>query len=129
MRALALVAVLAALTCTAGTGLAASAQGFSFGRTGGNIRPLEARISASGRVVVDGKQSRTLTQAQLRTLRAAIVRERFSSLPARIACPGTLPDVATRHVTAAGKTVSVHGGCSGRFDRVYAALGHAAGLT
>lgn len=104
------------------------AQGFSFGRSGGNIRPLDARISATGRVVVDGKQSRTLPQAQLRTLRAILVRERFSSLPTRIACRA-LPDVATRHVAAAGKTVSVQGGCSPRFDRVYAALARAAGVT
>jgi hypothetical protein len=128
VRRLALVGVVAALAATAAPGLAASAaQGFSFGRTGGNIRPLEARISATGRVVVDGKQSRTLTQAQVRTLRAVLLRERFSSLPTRIACRA-LPDVATRHVTAAGKTVSVHGGCSARFDRVYAALARAAGV-
>ena len=127
MRTLALVGMLSALGGTAASGVGGAAQGFSFGRSGGNIRPLDARISAGGRVVVDGKQNRTLTQAQLRTLRAVFVRERFSSLPGRIACRA-LPDVATRHVTAAGKTVRVHGGCSARFDRVYAALARAAGI-
>lgn len=128
MRALALVGMLAALGGTAASGLAGVAQGLSFGRTGGNIRPLEARISAGGRVVVDGKQSRTLTQAQVRALRSLLVRERFASLPAHLACRGALPDIATRHITAAGKTVSVHGGCSVRFDRLYAALARAAGV-
>jgi hypothetical protein len=128
VKSLALALVVAALAGTAAPVLAGSAQGFSFGRTGGNIRPLAARISAGGHVVVDGQQVRTLTQAQLRSLRELLVRERFPSLPAHIACRGALPDVATRHVTAAAKTVSVHGGCSGRFDRVYAALARAAGV-
>jgi hypothetical protein len=129
VKPLALVGVVAALAVAAAPSLAGSPQGFAFGRTGGNIRPLEARISAGGHVVVDGQQGRTVTQEQLHSLRQLLVQQRFASLPAHIACRGALPDVATRHVTAAGKTVNVHGGCSRRFDRVYAALARAAGLT
>jgi hypothetical protein len=107
---------------------AAVNHGYSFGRSGGNIRPLEVRISAAGRVMVDKVRQSTLTQAQLRTLQRVIERERFVSLPAHIVCTGVLPDIAMRHVVAAGKSVTARGGCSTRFDRVYAALARAAGV-
>jgi hypothetical protein len=104
-------------------------QGFSFGRSGGNIRPLEVTISAAGRVTVDKERRGVVPQARLRALQRLLEREGFATLPGRIVCKGVLPDVATRHVFASGKSVSVRGGCNGRFDRVYAALAHVAGVT
>jgi hypothetical protein len=111
---------------------AAVAVAFSFSRTGGNIMPFHARIAASGRVVVDNQPHGTLRSAQLASLRGLFEQQRFATLPARIVCAGVLPDIATRSVTATlhgkGHSVSVRGGCSRRFDRVYAALARAAGL-
>jgi hypothetical protein len=124
-----LAALLALAACLGASGASAATQGFAFGRSGGNIRPLEARISVSGRVVVDNESRGLLSGARLRALRAVVSQERFIALPARIVCKGVLPDIATRHISAAGKSVSVHGGCSARFNRVYDALAHAAGIT
>jgi hypothetical protein len=111
---------------------AAVAVAFSFSRTGGNIMPFHARIAASGRLVVDNRPRGTLRSAQLAALRRLLEQQRFATLPARIVCAGVLPDVATRSVatTTRGKrhAVSVRGGCSRRFERVYAALARAAGL-
>jgi hypothetical protein len=124
-----LAAVLSLAAITAAPAAGAVTQGFSFGRSGGNIRPLEVRISATGRVVVDNERRGVLTQARLRALQRVVERERFAALPARIVCTGVLPDIATRHVVASGRSVTAQGGCSVRFDRVYAALAHAAGVT
>jgi hypothetical protein len=123
-----LAAVLALAACISGSGAGAATQGFSFGRSGGNIRPLEVRISVTGRLVVDNESRGLLSGARLRALRSVVARERFTALPARTVCKGVLPDIATRHVYAAGKSVSVHGGCSARFNRVYDALARAAGI-
>ena len=49
MKALAALLSLAAIAAAPASG--ALKQGFSFGRSGGNIRPLEVRISAVGRVL------------------------------------------------------------------------------
>jgi hypothetical protein len=127
VKTLAALLSLAAITAAPAGG--AVTQGFSFGRSGGNIRPLEVRISATGRVVVDNERRGVLTQARLRALQRVVERERFAALPARIVCTGVLPDIATRHVVASGRSVTAQGGCSVRFDRVYAALAHAAGVT
>jgi hypothetical protein len=124
-----LVVLLSVAAITVAPASGAVRQGFSFGRSGGNIRPLEARISVTGRVVVDAERRGVLTQPQLRALQRVVERERFAALPARIVCKGVLPDVATRHVVASGRSVSAQGGCSVRFDRVYAALARAAGVT
>ena len=111
---------------------AAVAVAFSFSRTGGNIRPYHARIAASGHVVVDNEVRGRLKSARLAALHRLVEQQRFATLPRRIACAGVLPDVATRSVTTSsqGKThsVNVRGGCSRRFDRVYAALARAVGL-
>jgi hypothetical protein len=123
------VVLLALAAITAAPAAGAADRGFSFGRSGGNIRPLEVRISAAGRVVVDNERRGALTETRLRTLRRLAERERFAALPDRIACKGVLPDIATRHVVVSGKSVTVHGGCSIRFDRVYAALARATGVT
>jgi hypothetical protein len=124
-----LAALLSLVAITAAPAGGAVTQGFSFGRSGGNIRPLEVRISATGRVVVDNERRGALTQARLRALQRVVERERFAALPARIVCTGVLPDIGTRHVVASGRSMTAQGGCSVRFDPVYAALAHAAGVT
>jgi hypothetical protein len=110
----------------------AAAPSFTFGTVGGNIRPRTASIARSGKVVVDGAPARTISQEKLSALGRLSRRQDFVSLPATVACPGVLPDIASRYVrvTYGGRTrkVTVHGGCNARFNAVYSALARAAGL-
>jgi hypothetical protein len=111
------------------------ATSYSFGRTGGNIRPFVIAIAADGSVHVSGPVRvlrQTLTAQQTADLAALLRRERFSTLPATTRCTGTLPDIASEVVTVKAGTRSkatlVHGGCSPRFTAVYQALAAAVGL-
>ena len=133
MRALA-VALVASAVLAAPAASATSGPSFAFGRGGGNIRPTNVRIAASGRVTVDGKLRRTLAQAKLRALLRVALAQRFFALPREIVCPGQLPDFATLYVTVrngsgAVRTVSQRGNCNKRFIRVYVALQSAVGST
>jgi hypothetical protein len=106
----------------------AATPSFVFGRAGGNVVPMRAAIYASGRVVVNGQPGRHLTRAKVTALRRYAAAQRFGQLPRRIECPGVLPDIATLYVKVGGAhTVSEHGSCNRRFDRVYAALAKAVG--
>jgi hypothetical protein len=106
---------------------------FAFGTVGGNIRPLTASIARSGKVVVDGAPTRTVSRAKLVALGRLAHRQGFFSLPATVTCAGVLPDIASRYVrvTDGSRTwkVTVHGGCNARFNRVYSALARAADLS
>jgi hypothetical protein len=128
LLAAAVVATAALIAPTAG---AATGTSFTFGRGGGNILPYSASIAANGRVTVDGLYRRTLSRAKMRLLVATVRVQRFFGLPRKIACARTLPDVATLYVTVRSgsrtRTVTEHGGCNKRFNRVYAALQTAAG--
>ena len=133
MRALG-VALVAAASLAAPATSATTGPSFAFGRGGGNIMPLDVRIAASGRVTVDGKSRRTLTQARLQALLRLALAQRFFALPRKIVCPGQLPDFATLYVTVrngsgAARTVTQRGNCNKRFIRVYAALQSAGGST
>jgi hypothetical protein len=106
----------------------AASPSFVFGRAGGNVVPMRAAIYASGRVVVNGAPGRHLTRAKVTALRRYAAAQRFSKLPRRIECPGVLPDIATLYVKVGRtRTVTEHGSCNRRFDRVYAALAKAVG--
>jgi hypothetical protein len=123
----ALVAAAAAVaTLAVAAANASSGPSFAFGRGGGNIVPSNTRIAATGKVTVDGEPRGRLTQAKLRALLAVAVAQQFFALPRQIQCPRTLPDLATLYVTvrtaSRTRTVSMHGSCSKRFERVYAAL-------
>lgn len=122
-----------ALAVVAGAGAATvPAQGFAFGRVGGNIIPFTVTISAGGRVRSQGPVRigrHTLTHAQLVALAAVAARAHFSTLPPTTECPGTLPDVASTFVRVGTRTVRVHGGCVPRYTRVWNALNAAVKLT
>ena len=108
----------------------AASPSFVFGREGGNIVPLRAQIYPGGRVVVKGQPERHLTPAKVTALRRYAAAQGFSQLPRRIDCPGTNPDVATRYVkVGAARTAFEHGACNRRFERVYAALAKAVGVS
>jgi hypothetical protein len=104
--------------------------GFAFGRVGGNIMPFSVSISTSGVVTATGPARvhvKKLTKQQLAVLNRVVVETSFSKLPAVTACPNTLPDVAAQFIRVGGRTVRVHGGCLGRFNRLWAALARATG--
>jgi len=105
-----------------------AAPSFVFGREGGNVVPMRAMIFPGGRVVVNGRPGRRLTRAKVTSLRRYVAAQGFAQIPRRIECPGTLPDVATFYVKVGrARTVSEHGSCNRRFDRVYTALAKAVG--
>ena len=106
----------------------AATPSFVFGREGGNVVPLRAVIYPGGRVVVNGQPGRHLTRAKVTALRRYAAAQRFAQLPRRIECPGVLPDIATLYVKVGrARTVTEHGSCNRRFNRVYAALAKAVG--
>jgi hypothetical protein len=106
--------------------LAAPQTGFAFGRTGGNILPYAVTISTTGSVRASGAAPdhlvRRLTKQQLADLNRMAFETRFSFLPARTACAGTLPDVADQFIRVGSRVVRVHGACVKRFNRFWAAL-------
>jgi hypothetical protein len=114
------------LAAAAGSGAATvPAQGFAFGRAGGNIVPFTVTIAAGGRVHASGPVRvgrRMLTHAQLTALANVVAQARFTTLPAVTNCPGTLPDVAATFVRVGVRTVRVHGDCVPRYTRVWNAL-------
>jgi hypothetical protein len=67
----------------------------------------------------------------MRLLKLAL-REHFFSLPRRVGCAGALPDFASSFVTvstsAKTRTVTVHGDCSARFQKLLGALEAAVGI-
>jgi hypothetical protein len=129
VKALAPLTVAAAIL--AASAAAASKPTFEFGRIGGNVRPLQIKVTATGRVTANGQTTRLLTQAKVRQLLGVVRAQRFFSLPKRIACGSTLPDFATLYVTVRDRgrahSVSARGSCNTRFTRVWAALAKATG--
>lgn len=104
---------------------AAEPMGFAFGRTGGNIIPYHVTIANSGVVRTYGpvKVGRKLLAAvQLAALNRVATETRFTVLPARTNCRGTLPDIAGTYIRVGARTVHVHGGCSPRYQRLLKAL-------
>ncbi len=124
--------------------LAVSASGsptgypsFVFGRTGGNIEPYSVTITSQGAITTVGpvhlrNPDKKLSQNALGGLVAVARHQGFFSLPRRIGCAGALPDFASAFITVSTvsrrRTVTVHGHCSGRFQKLYGALQAAAGI-
>jgi hypothetical protein len=123
-----LVGLLAAVA-VAPAAAASPKTGFAFGRTGGSIRPFSLAISTTGRVTATGAapaHRARLTQQQLADLNRTAFVSQFNTLAAVTACPHTLPDVAAEWIRVGGRTVRVHGSCLTRFNKLWAALNHAA---
>jgi hypothetical protein len=108
---------------------------FAFGRIGGNIDPFTVTIASDGSVRATGParplKSRVgaLALARLSTI---VTAQRFFTLPRSTRCPNTLPDFASQFIvvrrSGISRRVLVHGDCSPRFTRMYAALAKAVGL-
>jgi hypothetical protein len=125
--ATALVVVPAALTTTP------PKTSYAFGRSGGNIRPQTTTITSAGVVHIAGAPDRHVSVAKRTELRALVRSVKFFSLPTYTNCPGAHPDVAARFVKVTlgtqVRTVTVHGSCVPRFQKLATALNRAAGLT
>ena len=133
MKAVAVSLVAAAFLAAPAAG-GTTSPSFAFGRLGGNIKPLDVRIAATGRVTVDGEpRTPALSQTKLQGLLRVALAQRFFGLPQKVVCPGQLPDFATLYVTVRTgthiRTVTQRGNCNKRFIRVYDALRSAVGST
>ena len=116
-----LAAFTAALAACGGSAAVTRAP-IVFGITGGNIPPYRVSIEPDG--TVRGAGHRQIPPARVRRLQQEIEQAHLTSRR----CDGTLPDVASRYIRAAGRMVTVHGACEPSFERVWDDLAQAVGL-
>ena len=92
--------------------------------------PWQVTIEPTGRVHGSGAMQPTrhrLTHATVVSL-TRLVREDFAAgLKSRL-CAGTNPDIGSDFIRAFGRTVTVHGSCEPRFQRLWNTLARAVGL-
>ena len=126
------------LAVAASGSLGATSPAFTFGRTGGNIRPFAVTIASGGRVSGTGavqlvSPAPKLSAAVVSGLRKLARAEGFYAAPVSARCPNVLPDVAALYVTirSAGttRTVSVKGGCNSSFGELFETLLAVSGAT
>lgn len=119
----------------AGTGLNIV---YSFGTSGGNIRPWNVNISLDGTVhssgVTTSVQQLPDAKNTLKALMALADVQGFFSMKSQNSCSGSLPnpDAGSHNIaitTSTGtKRVSVFGSCKGKFNGLYDLLEAAAGV-
>jgi hypothetical protein len=122
-RAVSVTAVLALVGALPASG--AVQTGFEFGRLGGNIQPYSVAIANSGVVHTTGAVQvgrKHIEQLQLAMLNRVATETRFTMLPVKTNCRGSLPDIASTYVRVGARTVRVHGRCLPRFERMLKAL-------
>jgi hypothetical protein len=127
-----LAATAAALAACGSSGASTSATPIriSFGISGGNITPFRITIEPTGRVRWHGTTQpprRRLSHAKLVSL-SRLVRADFAAGLTSRQCPGVNPDFASDFIRATGRTVTVHGRCEPRFNRLWTTLTQAFGL-
>jgi hypothetical protein len=131
-----LILIVAAVSLAAQVSTASgTAISFAFGRVGGNINPFTVTIASDGSVTATGPVrplKRQLGARALALLTKSVTAQHFFTLPRSTRCPNTLPDYASQfimvHRGGVSRRVLVHGDCSPRFARTYAALTKAVGL-
>jgi len=133
MRWIAVLAVSAAAVAACGAS-AASTQAMpmriQFGLGGGNMVPFQVTIEPTGRVRATGSirpKRRQLSRTKVASL-SGLVRHEFATGLKSRECRGANPDVGSDFIHAAGRTVSVHGTCEPRFQRLWNTLAAAVGL-
>ena len=110
----------------------------SFGRSGGNIRPIQVKIYGDGTITYKGitpaVAQYAITPLAVLGLQRLADAEGFSTMPTLITGAHVLPDLATLFITiragctTATKTVKAHGGQLGGFTELYDTLSAAAAL-
>jgi hypothetical protein len=125
-----LAAVLAGLcTCQASSASTGPTR-IAFGVVGGNTVPLQVTIERTGGVHASGvikPGRRRLSRTDVEAL-SRLLREDFGAGLESRQCAGTSPDVGSDFVRAYGRTVSVHGTCEPRFQKLWATLARAVDL-
>lgn len=126
------------LACSAAGNGIVPTPAISFGRQGGNIRPMKVSIADSGTITYDGANpvttTYTISAAAVQGLQRLAGAEGFWSMPSLASAPGVLPDIATRFISlrmgcsTATYTVRVHGGGVPAFDELYDTLTAATGI-
>ena len=127
-----LVASAAALAASGSSAASTTATPLriAFGVTGGNIVPWQVTIEPTGRVRASRfmrPTRRRLALAKVVSL-SRLVRQDFAAGLKSRDCSGTLPDIGSHFIRATGRTVTVHGSCVPRFNRLWHTLGRAVGL-
>jgi hypothetical protein len=109
-------------------GSTASHARIRFGVTGGNLRGYHVTIQPDGSVQSKGSlpaSRRQIAPTRVRQLEREIQQAHLASRQ----CAGVLPDIASRYIRVAGRTVMVHGSCDQDFQRIWTDLVQAAGLS
>jgi len=133
MRWIAVLAVSAAGLAACGASAAptqAKPMRIEFGLGGGNMVPIQVTIESTGRVRVRGSirpKRRQLSRTKVASLSRLVRQEFVAGLTSR-ECRGTNPDVGSNFIHAAGRSVTVHGSCEPRFQRLWNTLAAAVGL-
>lgn len=133
MRRIVVLAAAAAALAPYGSAVASTAAAptrIAFGISGGNIAPFSVTIEPTGRVRWHGitqRPRRRLSQAKVVALSRLVRADFAAGLKSRL-CPGVNPDFASHFIRATGRTVTVHGNCEPRFNRLWAILARAVGL-
>lgn len=133
MRRLVVLAVSAAALAACGSSAASTSARplrIVFGVGGGNIAPFQVTIEPTGRIRASGSmrpRRHRLSRAKVASLSGLVRKDLAAGLRSR-ECAGTLPDVASEFIRAAGRTVRVHGSCEPRFHRLWKTLAQAVGL-
>lgn len=121
MRRLSLLVILAlGLAACGAAGSSNKALKIAFGWTGGTIFPVSFTIAPSGAATENSHppvKATQLSSAEVVKL-SGLVRAAFPGLKSE-QCPGTLPDVSARYITALGKTVTVRGMCEPGFTKLF----------
>jgi hypothetical protein len=102
----------------------------AFGDSGGSRVPFRVTIEPTGRVRRHGSvntRRRRVSHAEVVSLSRRVRADFAAGLRSR-QCPGVNPDFASHIIRATGRTVTVHGNCEPRFNRLWTTLARAVGL-
>jgi hypothetical protein len=124
-----LAAVVAGLSACRASSAPTRPTGFAFGTGGGNIVPYHVLIEPTGVIRASGTRTRrrALSRAEAASLSRLVHREFSAGMKSR-RCHGTNPDIASHFIRADDRTVTVHGNCEPRFQRLWNTLARAVGI-
>lgn len=123
------VAAVALVGCAA-TAASIRPRPIVFGVGGGNMVPWQVTIQPDGRIRHEGltvPKRHRVSRAEFLSL-SRLVRRDFAGGLANRLCPKINPDVGSSFIRDFGRTVTVHGNCEARFNRLWGALMRAVGL-
>ena len=126
-----LAPLMAGFTACGASSASTRPLGITFGIGGGNIRPYHVMIEPSGVIRASGFKRpgrHALSPSEIASL-SRLVRSDFPGGVKTRQCCGTNPDIASHFISADDRTVTVHGACEPRFQRLWKTLARAVGIT